>query len=415
MAKSIMVISFCVPYDNSGHAGGKTHNFYLKKFKTLPGVKVNLISFGVESDREHIDLEYYGIGHHIFYISKDKWRSLKRGIQNLGTKYNPFDKRGNMLPKYYEDTVIKELKRIKKKGHTPDLFVLEWTQMVFLAKQIKELFPEAKLVASEHDVSYLGFKRRWEYAKTEKEKRKLQRFYNNVKKEELEALSYCDLICPHNEKDADLLIADGVPAEKVFPIVAYFDNYAKIQRKPKKYQLMFYGAMKREENYLSAIWFIEHVLPQLQEYPLEFVVVGSNPEVQLLQAAEEYNATFGAKNGSKVTVTGFVQTVNPYFEESACLVAPLVLGAGIKVKILEAMSGGVPVLTNEIGIEGIPATDGKEYLHCTTPEEYVQAIKNIMEEAISLDEISEHAKAFINQQFSMEESAKAYLKRLSEL
>lgn len=415
MAKSIMVISFCVPYDTSGHAGGKTHNFYLKKFKTLPNVKVNLISFGVEADREHIDLEYYGIGHHIFYISRDKFKTLKRGIQNLGTKYNPFDKRGNMLPKFYEDTVIKELKRIKKQGHIPDLFVLEWTQMVFLAKKIKTLFPEAKIVASEHDVSYLGFKRKWEYAQTKKERRRLWRFYENVKREELEALSYCDLICPHNEKDAALLMTDGIPADKIFPIVAYYDNYTKIQRVPKKHQLMFYGAMKREENYLSAIWFIEQVLPKLQAYPLEFVVVGSNPAIELLKAAENYNNTIGVQNGSKVTITGFVQNVNPYFEQSACLVAPLVLGAGIKVKILEAMSGGVPVLTNNIGIEGIPATNGVEYLHCTTPDEYVRAIEDIMEDRISLDKISEQSKAFIQQQFNMEESAKAYLERLSAL
>jgi len=42
-----MVISFCVPYDNVGHAGGKTHNFYLKKMNEVSGFKVNLISFGV--------------------------------------------------------------------------------------------------------------------------------------------------------------------------------------------------------------------------------------------------------------------------------------------------------------------------------------------------------------------------------
>ena len=410
--KSIMVISFCVPYDNVGHAGGKTHNFYLKKMNEVSGFKVNLISFGVEADREKLDLKQYGIGSRVFFIGGNKLEKIKRGIGNLTTKYNPFDKRGNMLPKYYENCVISELKRIKSEGHIPDIFVLEWTQMVFLAGRIKSLFPKAKIVASEHDVSYLGFLRKYEYAESDSERKKFFRFYKNIKREELDALKYCDIVCPHNKKDEKLLMEDGIPSGKIHPIVPYFDDYSGIIRRPVQNRIMFYGAMARPENYLSAMWFIEHVMPALKKDGVEFVIVGSNPPELLKLAAEKYN---GNAENSKITVTGFVPEVDDYFATSMFLVAPLVLGAGIKVKIIEAMSAGMPVLTNDIGIEGIDAEDGRDYIRCTAPGDYINAIHKILEGRIDVQVLSENAGKFIKDNFNLEESAEKYMNLLGEL
>ena len=410
--KSIMVISFCVPYDNVGHAGGKTHNFYLKKMNEVSGFKVNLISFGVEADREKLDLKQYGIGSRVFFIGGNKLEKIKRGIGNLTTKYNPFDKRGNMLPKYYENCVISELKRIKSEGHIPDIFVLEWTQMVFLAGRIKSLFPKAKIVASEHDVSYLGFLRKYEYAESDSERKKFFRFYKNIKREELDALKYCDIVCPHNKKDEKLLMEDGIPSGKIHPIVPYFDDYSGIIRRPVQNRIMFYGAMARPENYLSAMWFIEHVMPALKKDGVEFVIVGSNPPELLKLAAEKYN---GNAENSKITVTGFVPEVDDYFATSMFLVAPLVLGAGIKVKIIEAMSAGMPVLTNDIGIEGIDAEDGRDYIRCTAPGDYINAIHKILEGRIDVQVLSENAGKFMKHNFNLEESAEKYMNLLGEL
>lgn len=410
--KSIMVISFCVPYDNVGHAGGKTHNFYLKKMNEVSGFKVNLISFGVEADREKLDLKQYGIGSRVFFIGGNKLEKIKRGIGNLTTKYNPFDKRGNMLPKYYENCVISELKRIKSEGHIPDIFVLEWTQMVFLAGRIKSLFPKAKIVASEHDVSYLGFLRKYEYAESDSERKKFFRFYKNIKREELDALKYCDIVCPHNKKDEKLLMEDGIPSGNIHPIVPYFDDYSGIIRRPVQNRIMFYGAMARPENYLSAMWFIEHVMPALKKDGVEFVIVGSNPPELLKLAAEKYN---GNAENSKITVTGFVPEVDDYFATSMFLVAPLVLGAGIKVKIIEAMSAGMPVLTNDIGIEGIDAEDGRDYIRCTAPGDYINAIHKILEGRIDVQVLSENAGKFIKDNFNLEESAEKYMNLLGEL
>ena len=131
--------------------------------------------------------------------------------------------------------------------------------------------------------------------------------------------------------------------------------------------MLFYGAMARPENYKSAIWFIENVMPLLSDLDVRFVIVGARPDKSLLTYASD-----------KVEITGFMDKVDPYFERCLCLVAPLVLGAGVKVKILEAMSSGIPVVTNHIGIEGIYAENGKHYIHCEAPEEYAECIHKLV-------------------------------------
>ena len=97
-----------------------------------------------------------------------------------------------------------------------------------------------------------------------------------------------------------------------------------------------------------------------------------------------------------------------------CLVAPLVLGAGIKVKILEALSSGIPVITNDIGIEGIPAQSGCEYIHCIKPEEYAKAIREIYTGAIDINLMAFNAKKFM-QRYSLEKSLSLYQNKLEEL
>ena len=125
-------------------------------------------------------------------------------------------------------------------------------------------------------------------------------------------------------------------------------------------------------------------MPLIEDLGCRFVVVGSNPP-EVLQK----------KAGDQVEVTGFVDSVAPYFENCLCMASPLLGGAGIKVKILEALSAGVPVLTNQIGIEGIPAKDGREYYHCELAEDYEHRIRQLLADPEAEQTMSEAARTFI--------------------
>ena len=101
--------------------------------------------------------------------------------------------------------------------------------------------------------------------------------------------------------------------------------------------------------------------------------------------------------------------------ESLCLAAPLVLGAGIKVKILEALASGLPVLTNEIGIEGIPAVDGRDYFFCETPKEYADRIRGLLEQKHDVAMMAKNAKMLIQEHFDYEKSCRDFIGWLKEM
>lgn len=142
----------------------------------------------------------------------------------------------------------------------------------------------------------------------------------------------------------------------------------------------------------------------MEDIDIRFVVLGGNPPESLRRYQSD-----------RVVITGFIENIEPFFENSMCLVAPLVLGAGIKVKILEALSSGIPVLTNDIGIEGIPARNKTEYYNCKTPQEYAHIIKQLFWGQVDEKALEKNSKEFIMKQFSIENSVRRYKKDLLNL
>jgi hypothetical protein len=110
------------------------------------------------------------------------------------------------------------------------------------------------------------------------------------------------------------------------------------------HSLLFWGAMARKENSYSAIDFITKRFPALKsKYPdAKIYVVGSDPPDAL-----------SALSSDAVVVTGFVDDPTIYFEKAALGVAPLTTGAGIKIKVLEMLYAGIPVVSTPIGAEGV--------------------------------------------------------------
>ncbi len=80
---NILFISRFTPYDDIGHAGGKTFNYYLKKLADADGDGIRVVSFCSENNRKKIDLENYGIDDSVLYISDNKIDKIKRRIPDL--------------------------------------------------------------------------------------------------------------------------------------------------------------------------------------------------------------------------------------------------------------------------------------------------------------------------------------------
>lgn len=403
--KSLLWISPYVPYDTVDHAGGKNHNYYLKYLKKSEKFDITLLTLAQEKQISQIDLNEYGIKYEIKVIKNNKFHTLIRYMMNIESEYSPFNKLCGVFSNYQKNKLVKLIKEYATKNkNKPDIVILQWTQTILLMPLIKTLFSTSKIVTIEEDVVFLGYERKMNFAKTLFSKFIWQYKYKKIKIMEINVLKMSDLVVVNNYKDYELLSKEGIILHKLFLGPIYFDNYSNVKRNILNKNIIFYGAMGRKENYLSVKWFIETVMPLIKDADIKLIVIGGGG-----------SKTLKSLNKDNIQILGYVPNLNKYFQESLCLIAPLVLGAGIKVKVLEAFSAGIPVLTNNIGIEGIPAKSGKDYLHCEEPIDYITNINYLINNMEKTDDISKNARNLINEKFKTDVILEELIKKICNL
>lgn len=390
--KKILWITPYGPYDTIGHAGGKTNNFYVKYLSSINKFDIVVVGINFESEREKSDLEKYRIKNNIVYMKDDFFHTMLRYAVNAISACNPFDLCCGLGGFYQRLALHKSVRMYVKNGQYPDIIIMEWTQTLFLLPLLKKKYPQSKYLIIEEDVSFLGYKRKYQAAAHVVSKLFWKYRYHQLLLMEIKLLKKCDSICVVNKKDRILLENYGFSFPQLNQVVFYYDDYSTVERRICNKDIIYFGAMGRKENHLSALWFIDHVMPLLKNKDVCFSIIGGGVRKKLREL-----------NYPNVKVLGFVPDVSQYFAQSLCLVAPLVLGAGIKVKIIEAFSAGIPVLTNDIGIEGIPAIAGEHYLHCVTAEDYQKAIEGLLDGTIDGSTIGINAQQLVKQFFNKDQ------------
>ena len=101
-----------------------------------------------------------------------------------------------------------------------------------------------------------------------------------------------------------------------------------------------------------------------------------------------------------VIVTGAVDDMKQIVGDSALMIAPMLFGTGIKTKIVEAMSWGVPVVTNQIGIEGIDASHGEDLFVCESDEEVVRNVMLLLNNVEINNKVSRNSVRYVASHFS---------------
>lgn len=394
----ILWLSPCAPYDTIAHAGGQNHNYYLKYLKKNTDFDITLLTVCSRQEKEKLDLDRYEIDNIVKVYDDTKIIAKFQVI--WGKIYIVRD--GGLFNNAKYHLLMKALKEYHEQKEYPDVVITQWTDATELINTLKMYFPNSKYVAIEEDVAFLGYQRKYIASHgIYRIYRKLKYIY--LKKMEISMLKKCDIVVTLNDKDKKLLLDEGLDERIMFRCCSYHKLFKNGTYSPNIYQLLFYGAMSRSENYKSVIWFIEKVMPLLDER-YRLMVVGSDP-VKMLQKYES----------ERIHFTGFVESVQPYFETSLCLVSPLVLGAGTKIKVLEALSAGTPVITNSVGAEGIGLIDGYNYLHAEVPAEYVNAINKLNSNMDLRMRLSVNGREHINKKFDVDSALNMLIDRIIAL
>lgn len=158
--------------------------------------------------------------------------------------------------------------------------------------------------------------------------------------------------------------------------------------------LFFFGSLDWIANQEGVHWFMRAVFPLVrQKFPtLEFHIGGKNPLDDILRYASEQG----------VTVHPNVPSAPEFMQQFDIMLVPLLSGGGMRVKIVEAMSMGKPIISTRIGAEGIAAEHGINILLADTPEEILHAIDTLLNNPILKQQIGNNARITATERYSWE-------------
>lgn len=253
--------------------------------------------------------------------------------------------------------------------------------------------PNAFRVLDAHNALWLLYQRLWETMKSGPKKWLLGRDWRLLKQYEGHVCTEFDAVLAVSKEDrAALEVAAGRRLNiRVIPIAVDPDEVSVIERTPGPY-ILHIGTMYWPPNIDAVKWFVNRVYPivRRQRSDVQFDVVGARPPTELL---EFNNGDLG------INVTGYVKDPRVYQERAAVMAVPLLAGGGMRVKILNALAAGIPIVSTTLGCEGIDVTPGKDILIGDTPDEFATQVLQVLNDPTVGDQLSNNGRKLVEEKY----------------
>lgn len=192
------------------------------------------------------------------------------------------------------------------------------------------------------------------------------------------------------------VVPNGVDSKLLTPVVP-----------SKEKQLLMIGSLCYPPNIDGAEYFVKKIFPlirtQDREIKLNIVGRAPTPRVQALACVDG------------VALFSNVPEVRPFYERSAVSVVPLRSGGGTRLKILESMAFGVPVVSTSIGCEGLDVTNGKNILIADTPKTFAENVIRILNDQSLRDKLIQNGRKLVEEKYDWDIIAQRLLKIYDEL
>jgi glycosyltransferase involved in cell wall biosynthesis len=210
-----------------------------------------------------------------------------------------------------------------------------------------------------------------------------------VRAEEVTIYQRADVVIVVSDEDGKLL-ATEVPDTRIATIPNIHVIHSPVARIAEPV-LTFVGGFAHEPNADAVLYFCRQILPLIEtEIPeVIFNVIGNAPPPEVQALASD-----------RIRVMGYVPDTLPYLGSTLISVAPLRYGAGMKGKVGEAMSLGLPVVTTSVGAEGFGLTPGENVLVGDTPTEFAQHVIRLIRDREFCDQIRMGGYNLIREKYS---------------
>lgn len=170
------------------------------------------------------------------------------------------------------------------------------------------------------------------------------------------------------------------------------DALRPLPPKPESKEILFVGSMQYGPNVDGIRWFVKKIMPLiLAECPDAVLrVIGRKPDRRVTELHQP----------PSVIIEGEVEEVRPFYETCRLCVVPLRSGGGTRLKILEALALGRPVVSTSIGAEGIDIQNGRDILIADTPADMAHSIIGLLHQTELADRIARNGRHLAEERYN---------------
>jgi glycosyltransferase involved in cell wall biosynthesis len=197
-----------------------------------------------------------------------------------------------------------------------------------------------------------------------------------------------------------------LPGKRVAIVSNIHETRAVIPPFGLRQDFLFIGGFEHTPNVDAMLWFCGEIMPKiLKELPdATFHIIGSKMPESVRDLA-----------GDHVVIHGYLENVDRLFESCLISVAPLRFGAGVKGKVNQSMSFGVPVVSTSIGAEGMHLTHEKNILLADGPREFAQQVIRLHRDQQLWTTLSQNGLKNIEEHFSRAAASRSLEELLIQL
>ena len=378
MSARILFLSQLVPYPID--AGPKVRSYHVLQYLAAAGHRVTLVAFQRATDRpENLEhLRQFCEEVHTVPMRRSRSRDAWHLARSLLTGH-PF-----MVIRDWSSAMaglIRELLVTAPKSSQGRFDAIHADQLWMAPYALWASFQSIdrlRLILDQHNAVFqipqrLAVLRRNPLIRTllRWEARKLVRY-------EAMACSHFDCVVTVTPEDRDTLATLTMKRQRAnrpsfVTIPICIDPAAKlpVSRVTCPRRVTFLGGLHWPPNAEGILWFAREVWPQVVRQIPDAVltVIGKEPPVQLVRQAA---------SDSSYKITHYVSDPAPYLAETAVFIVPLHAGGGMRVKIVDAWSWGLPVVSTSIGAEGLNYRNGENLLIADTSEAFAQAVVRLL-------------------------------------
>ena len=255
----------------------------------------------------------------------------------------------------------------------------------------------APVLLVEQNVEFSLWAQRVAIAGAYAQQRDAFREFRETRAHEVDAWRRADLCAAVTEDDraAMLRVAPGLDVQVVPDGVDHLGAPPPNRPDPRR-ELVFVANFAYEPNADAAAWFCREILPRVRKRvpDARALLVGNEPPPEVLALGCEH-----------VELTGRVPAVGRYLDRAAVVVAPLRVGGGIKVQVLEALCRGKAIVTTSVGAQGLGPEGAAAMIVADDPKQFARATAELVLDAAARRELERRALAFSDSLPTWEDAA----------